>query len=159
MEKIAVFPGTFDPFTMGHESILKRALPLFDRIVVMLGHNSEKKTMFSLSDRKAMIERLYENEPKIEVASFDGLTIDFCHRMGASYILRGLRTESDFEYERAIAHVNNRLDDQIETVFFATLPEYSIVSSSMAREILSHHGDASRFLPPKMDIKELLEKL
>lgn len=159
MEKIAVFPGTFDPFTIGHESILSRALPLFDHIIIMLGLNSDKQTMFSGADRKSMIEKLYSEEPKIEVALFEGLTIDFCHQIGANYILRGVRTMADFSYEQTMAHLNNRLDNKIETLFFVTLPEFSVVSSSAVREILSHHGDASEFLPRKLDVKNYLEKI
>ena len=156
MEKIAVFPGSFDPFTIGHESIVKRALPMFDKIIIMLGVNHAKKYFFSIELRKQMIVDLFEGNPKIEVETFDGLTVDFCKKVGASYILRGLRTAADFEYERAIAQVNKKMHQNIETVFLLTMPEHTPINSSVVRDILKHKGDASIFLPEQLDIKKYL---
>ncbi|MBN2807219.1 MAG: pantetheine-phosphate adenylyltransferase [Prolixibacteraceae bacterium] len=156
MEKIAIFPGSFDPFTIGHESIVMRALPLFDKIIVMLGLNHSKKYFFPIEARQQMIEDLFHDEPKIKVETHNGLTIDFCKKHGATYILRGLRTAADFEYERAIAQVNKKMHPAIETVFLLTMPEHTPVNSSVVRDILLHRGDASLFLPLKLDIKNYL---
>jgi pantetheine-phosphate adenylyltransferase len=156
MEKIAVFPGSFDPFTIGHESVLLRALPLFDKILVMLGVNNAKKTLFSIESRKLMIEELFSDEPKVEVQIYNGLTVDFCKKVGATHILRGLRTSADFEYERAIAQVNKMMFESIETVFLLTLPEHTPINSSVVRDIINHHGDVSIFVPQKLDLKKYL---
>jgi pantetheine-phosphate adenylyltransferase len=156
MKKIAVFPGSFDPFTVGHESVLKRSLPLFDRVIVMLGVNDVKKYLFSIDNRKQMIEDLFADEPKISVEIHDGLTIDFCKKVGASHILRGLRTSADFEYERAIAQVNKKMHNEIETVFLLTLPEHTPIASSVVRDILKHKGNISMFIPEGLDIKKYL---
>jgi pantetheine-phosphate adenylyltransferase len=156
MEKIAVFPGSFDPFTIGHESVLQRALPLFDKVIVMLGVNNTKKTLFSVEKRKQMIEDLFHDEPKVKVEIHDGLTIDFCKKVSATHILRGLRTSADFEYERAIAQVNKKMYNNIETIFLLTLPEHTPVNSSVVRDILNHNGDISIFIPKNLDIKKYL---
>jgi pantetheine-phosphate adenylyltransferase len=156
MKKIAVFPGSFDPFTIGHESVLQRALPLFDKVIVMLGVNNSKKTLFSVEKRKQMIEDLFHNEPRVEVKIHDGLTIDFCRKINATHILRGLRTSADFEYERAIAQVNKKMYNNIETIFLLTLPEHTPVNSSIVRDILNHNGDISIFIPNNLDIKKYL---
>ncbi len=147
MSSIAVFPGSFDPFTLGHESIVTRAIPLFDKIIIAIGHNSEKRSYFTLEQRINWIKKVFENEPKVEVKSYEGLTIEFCKQQGAGFILRGLRTAADFEYERAIAQVNLAMNDQIETVFLLTLPEHSAISSSLVREILRYGGNGSKFVP------------
>jgi pantetheine-phosphate adenylyltransferase len=152
MEKIAVFPGSFDPFTIGHESVLHRALPIFDKVVVMIGVNNTKKNLFTIENRKLMIEELFSTEPKVEVQIYDGLTVDFCKKIGAIHILRGLRTSADFEYERAIAQVNKMMNKNIETVFFLTLPEHTPINSSVVRDIIIHHGDVSMFVPKKLDL-------
>lgn len=157
MEKIAIFPGSFDPFTLGHESIVKRALPLFDQIIIMIGYNSNKKPYYPLSKRKEWIKRVFENEPKIKVGKFDGLTVDYCKRVHAQYILRGLRTASDFEYERAIGQINKQMYPYIETIFLLTTPETTAISSTIVRDILRHKGDASLFLPSCIDISEFYE--
>lgn len=157
MEMIAVFPGSFDPFTVGHESVLIRALPLFDKIIVMLGVNINKKYLFPIEIRKQMIEDLFEDEPKVEVEIFDGLTVNFCHKVGAAHILRGLRTSADFEYERAIAQVNKRMFEEIETIFLLTKPEHTPINSSVVRDIIKHGGDAGIFLPQKLDLKKYLQ--
>jgi pantetheine-phosphate adenylyltransferase len=156
MEKIAVFPGSFDPFTVGHESVLLRALPLFDKIVVMIGVNNTKKSLFPIESRKLMIEELFSNEPKVEVQVFDGLTVEFCKKKGAKYILRGLRTSADFEYERSIAQVNKKMTESIETVFILTLPEHTPINSSVVRDIINHHGDVRIFVPEKLNLKKYL---
>ena len=154
MERIAIFPGSFDPFTIGHESILNRALPLFDKIVVMIGFNTNKQSFFPLEKRMRWIRQVFKDEPRIEVKSHEGLTVDFCKKVGANYILRGLRTSADFEYERAIAQVNKKMLPQIETVFLLTKPEHTPVNSSIVRDIILHGGDASMFLPGSLNMAE-----
>jgi pantetheine-phosphate adenylyltransferase len=156
MEKIAVFPGSFDPFTIGHESVLCRSLPLFDKVVVMIGVNNNKKNLFTIESRKLMIEELFSGEMKVEVQIYDGLTVDFCKKIGATHILRGLRTSADFEYERAIAQVNKKMFENIETVFLLTLPEHTPINSSVVRDIIVHHGDVSMFVPKKLDLNKYL---
>jgi pantetheine-phosphate adenylyltransferase len=153
MEKIAIFPGSFDPFTIGHESVLTRALPLFDKIFVMLGVNNTKRYLLPLEKRKQMIEDLFFEEEKVEVQIWDGLTVGFCQKVGATHILRGLRTSADFEYERAIAQINKKMLQEIETIFFLTLPEHTPINSSVVRDIIVHGGDVSMFLPEKLNFK------
>jgi len=153
MEKIAVFPGSFDPFTVGHESIVNRAQVLFDKIYIAIGYNAKKDALFSLEDRKDFINQVFSGNHKIEIVHFEGLTIDLCKQLNANYILRGLRTAADFEYERAIAQVNKAMYEGIETVFLLTMPEHTPVNSSIVRDILRHGGDASKFIPEKMEIK------
>jgi pantetheine-phosphate adenylyltransferase len=153
MENIALFPGSFDPFTIGHESVVKRALPLFDKIIVAIGYNSAKSGFFPLEKRIKWIEEIFKNDKKIEVNCYEGLTADFCKKVGAKYLLRGLRTAADFEYERAIAQMNNMLDTDIETVFLLTRPEHSPISSTIVREVIKHGGNASQFVPKEIDLK------
>lgn len=155
MEKVAVFPGSFDPFTVGHESIVNRAQILFDKIYIAVGNNSKKDALFSLEDRKRFIHEVFDGNAKIEIFHFEGLTIDFCKKVNANYILRGLRTAADFEYERAIAQVNKAMYGEIETVFFLTMPEHTPINSSIVRDIIRHGGDASKFLPIKMNVKKI----
>ncbi len=150
--KIALFPGSFDPFTIGHESIVRRALSLFDQIIIAVGYNTSKKGFFSLQDRLNWINDVFSGEEKIEIESFEGLTIDFCTAKGANYILRGIRTSSDFEYERAIAQMNRAMRPEVESVFLLTLPEYTHVASAIVRDIILNGGDASLFLPDKIKI-------
>lgn len=155
MEKIALFPGSFDPFTIGHESIIRRALPMFDKIIVAIGYNSEKKEgYFPIEKRLNWIKKIFDNESKIIVSTYDQLTVDFCRKMGAQYILRGLRTSSDFEYERAIAQTNKYLSSEVETVFLLTTPEHTSITSSIVRDVIRHGGDASIFVPKEIDLKE-----
>lgn len=154
MERVAIFPGSFDPFTIGHESIVKRALPLFDKIVIMIGYNTNKKSFFPVEKRKEWIKQVFSNEPKIQVESHEGLTVDFCKKVNASYILRGLRTSADFEYERAIAQINKKMLPQIESVFLLTMPEHTPVNSTIVRDIILHGGDASMFLPSALNMSE-----
>ncbi len=153
--KRAVFPGSFDPFTVGHESIVNRAQVLFDKIYIAVGFNPKKDALFSLDDRKGFIKQVFEGNAKIEVVHFEGLTIDLCKSLDAKYILRGLRTAADFEYERAIAQVNKAMHEGIETVFFLTMPEHTPINSSIVRDILRHGGDASKFIPAKMKINKI----
>ncbi len=151
MKKIGIFPGSFDPFTIGHEAIVRRGLPLFDELIISIGFNSAKKGYFPLEKRKKWIEDIFANEPKITVDTYEGLTVNYCERKNANYILRGLRTAADFEYERAIAQMNRMLVNGIETVFLLTFPEHSPISSTIVREILRHGGDASQFVPKEID--------
>lgn len=145
--KIAVFPGSFDPITVGHVELVRRAVPLFDRIVVAVGVNSQKKYLFPLEQRMAWLEEVFNDEPKIEVGSFEGLTAHFCQQIGARYLLRGLRNASDFDYEKTISQLNDIVGDGLETVFLISRPAYSHISSTIVREIIKGGGDASPFLP------------
>lgn len=153
MSKIAVFPGSFDPITKGHESIINRAIPLFDKIIVAVGINSEKKYFYSLEKRIQSLEAVFKNQPKVEIASYSGLTVDFCKKVNAKYILRGLRTSSDFEFERAIAQMNKSMMNEVETIFMLTTPEFSAISSSIVRDIIRNGGDASQFVPNGVSLK------
>ncbi|MFP4042230.1 MAG: pantetheine-phosphate adenylyltransferase [Bacteroidales bacterium] len=152
--KKAVFPGSFDPLTIGHESIIKRALPLFDEIIIAIGHNVNKQGFFPLEDRKRWISEVFKDEPKIKIDHFEGLTIDYCKKIGASYLLRGLRTSADFEYERAIAQVNKAMYEGIETIFLLTMPEHTPVNSTIVRDIIRNGGNVSKFIPKGMNIYE-----
>lgn len=157
MEKnIAVFPGSFDPFTLGHLSIIERALPIFDKIIVSIGLNNEKNSFFSLEKRFQWIKKIFENESKIEVDSFHSLTVDYCILKGANFLLRGLRTAADFEYERQIGQINRVLNKHIETVYFLTLPEHTHISSTIVREIIKYKNDVSQFVP-ELIAKEIIK--
>lgn len=146
-QKLAVFPGSFDPITTGHESILQRALPLFDKIIIAIGVNSTKEGFFTTEKRKLWIEKVFEGEKKIEVKTYKGLTIDFCKQEKANYILRGLRTSADFEFERVIAQMNRAMNEQIETIFILSTPELSAINSTVIRDIIRNGGDATQFVP------------
>ena len=154
MQKIAVFPGSFDPFTKGHENVISRALPLFDKLFIAIGHNSEKRSFFTLDQRLKMIGKLYQDEPRVVLDYYEGLTVDYCKKAGAQYLLRGLRTAADFEYERAIAQINRKMNPGVETVFILAVPEFTPVNSTIIREILKYGGDASQFLPDRMVIED-----
>lgn len=154
MNRIAVFPGSFDPLTIGHESIVLRSVGLFDEIIIAIGANELKKSYFSLEDRITMISKVFSNEPKVKITHYDGLTIDFCIKHGAGFILRGLRTSADFEFERAIGQVNRVLSSKIETIFLLSVPEHSHINSSVVREILRYGGDASRFVPKSINLMD-----
>jgi pantetheine-phosphate adenylyltransferase len=154
MKKIAVFPGSFDPFTIGHEAIIKRAMSLFDEIIVAVGTNALKKNFYSLETRKEIIRKVFENEPKVRVDHYEGLTVDYCIKNGAGYLLRGLRTSADFEFERAIGQVNKTMAPGIESVFLLTAPEHSFINSSIVRDIIMNGGDASKFVPSVINIKD-----
>jgi pantetheine-phosphate adenylyltransferase len=151
MEKIAVFPGSFDPITLGHYDIIKRSIPLFDKIIVAIGVNADKKYMFSLEDRKRFIEESFADEPSISVVVYEGLTIDLCKKMNAKFILRGLRNPADFEFEKAIAHTNRKLS-KIETVFLLTAAKTSYISSSIVRDVLRNGGEYELLVPPAVRI-------
>ena len=142
----AIFPGSFDPITLGHCDIIRRALPLFDEIILAIGVNSSKKYMFSLEQRIAFLEETFKNEPKIRVTQYKGLTVDFCKKEQADFILRGLRNPADFEFEKAIAQTN-RLISGIDTVFLLTSADTSYISSSIVRDILRNKGDISKLVP------------
>jgi pantetheine-phosphate adenylyltransferase len=153
-EKIAVFPGSFDPFTIGHESIVNRGAQLFDKVVIAVGHNDNKIGYFPLEKRMAMIKDVFANNSKVEITWYEDLTVDFCRRVGAKFILRGLRTSADFEYERAIAQVNKVMNPDVESYFILTLPEHTSINSGIVREILKYNGDVSKFIPAGLDIKK-----
>ncbi|MGC9330871.1 MAG: pantetheine-phosphate adenylyltransferase [Bacteroidales bacterium] len=152
MKKIALFPGSFDPFTVGHESIVKRALPLFDELVIGIGVNKDKHKLFPLDKRVEWIKTLFKHEQKLSVQVFEGLTVDFCKKINAQYVLRGLRTTADFEYERAIGQTNKVLDKGIETVFLLTRPEHTFISSSIVQDVFKNGGDISQFIPEGIKI-------
>ena len=149
--RIALFPGTFDPITIGHVDIINRSMNLFDKIVIGIGTNANKVPMFSAEQRIKWIKEIYKNEPKIEAAVYEGLTVTFCKEINAQYIIRGIRFVSDFEYEKTIADMNRTLDANIETVFFTCLPEYSSVASTLVRDVIRNNGDASYFLPQEVE--------
>jgi pantetheine-phosphate adenylyltransferase len=153
MEKIAVFPGSFDPITKGHESIIRRALPLFDKVVIAIGLNSEKKAFFPLEQRITWLKEVFGDDPRIVIEQYEGLTVGFCQSINARYILRGLRTAADFEFERGIGQMNKAMVPDLETVFLLSVPEYSALSSSIVRDIYRHGGDISAFVPERMKIK------
>ncbi len=149
--KKAIFPGSFDPITLGHYDIIKRSIPLFDEIIVAIGINAEKKYMFSLDDRKRYIEEAFVDEPSVSVITYEGLTIDLCKKLGAEFILRGLRNPADFEFEKAIAHTNRRLS-KIETVFLLTAAKTSFISSSIVRDVIRNGGDYKVLVPDSVRI-------
>lgn len=148
--KIAVFPGSFDPITVGHVDIVKRCIPLFDQIIIAVGVNSQKKYLFPLEKRMEWMHKVFENEPKIKVSSYQGLTINYCKEVSANYILRGIRSAADFEYEKTIAHLNHTMDLDIETILILSPPEYSSISSTIVREIILGKGDVSKFVPEEI---------
>jgi pantetheine-phosphate adenylyltransferase len=151
MEKIALFPGSFDPFTVGHENVVLRALGLFEKIVIAVGYNSNKMDFFPVEQRMNWIREVFKHEPRISVEKYEGLTVEFAKEMNATHILRGIRTSADFEYERAIAQVNRAMTG-IDSVFLLTTPEHTPVNSSIVRDIIKHGGDASKFLPKQIKI-------
>jgi len=154
MKRIAVFPGSFDPITKGHEDIILRAVPLFDEIIVAIGTNSSKKYYYGLEKRLDMIRYTFRNEPKVKVETYLGMTVDYCKEVGATHLLRGLRTSADFEFERSIAHINQTLHPDIDTVFLLSLQEYSAINSTIVRDILSNGGDPQRFVPEGLDLNQ-----
>jgi pantetheine-phosphate adenylyltransferase len=154
MKKVAVFPGSFDPFTIGHEAIIRRAMSLFDEIIIAVGANALKKNFYSLETRKEMIQKVFETEPRVRVDHYEGLTVDYCKKNGARYLLRGLRTSADFEFERAIGQVNKSMAPGIESVFLLTAPEHSYINSSIVRDIIINGGDASKFVPAAINLKD-----
>ena len=147
----ALFPGSFDPITLGHYDIIKRALDLFDEIVVAIGVNGDKNYMFTVEQRKEFIEQAFADEPKVKVTTYQGLTVDFCKEIDAQFILRGLRYPADFEFEKAIAHTNRKLS-QIETVFLLTAARTSFISSSIVRDVIRNHGDYTVLVPESVRV-------
>jgi len=147
MQRICLFPGTFDPVTLGHIDIINRALPLFDKLVVGIGRNVNKVPMFSEEQRLQWVKDIYKDQPKVDVVLYDGLTVNCCKRVGANFILRGIRYVNDFEYEKAIADMNRSIDGHIETVFLTCLPQFTSVASTLVRDVFKNGGDVSQFLP------------
>lgn len=147
MQRIALFPGTFDPITIGHIDIIDRAIPLFDKLIIGIGRNANKAPMFSEEQRMGWINEIYNNNPNVGAVIYDGLTINCCKTVGANFILRGIRYVNDFEYEKAIADMNRSLDYNIETVFLTCLPQYTSVASTLVRDVIRNGGDARQFLP------------
>ncbi len=145
--KICLFPGTFDPITLGHTDIIDRALPLFDKVVIGIGRNSNKQPMFSEQQRIDWLTEIYKGNDKVEAVLYDGLTVDCCKKIGANFILRGIRYVNDFEYEKAIADMNRSIANDIETIFLTCLPQYTSVASTLVRDVLKNGGDVSKFLP------------
>jgi len=158
MNKTAVFPGSFDPFTVGHEALVTRALTLFDKVIIAVGENTEKKNLFSIENRMKMISKVFEGQSQVVVTRYRGLTVDFCRNNGASYILRGLRTAADFEYERAMGQMNRKMAPEIDTVFLLTSTEHTPVNSTIVRDIIVNGGDASMFVPSVIKISDYLSK-
>ncbi len=153
MSRIAVFPGSFDPVTIGHESIVLRALPLFDTIIVAIGNNSTKNYMFPLEKRKQWLKDTFAKHKQVVVEEYSGLTVDFCKQKNANYILRGIRTPGDYEFESNIAQMNKAMLPSVETIFMLTLAEHTAISSTIVRDIVKHGGNASRFVPSAVTLK------
>ena len=147
MSRIALFPGSFDPITLGHVDIIERAVPLFDEIKIAVGTNSAKKYLFPLQQRVEWIEQTFVHEPKISVITYEGLTVDFAREQGVQFLLRGLRNPADFEFEKAIAQANREMVPDLETVFLLTSARYAYISSSIVREVYNHGGDFQKFVP------------
>lgn len=150
--KRAIFPGSFDPLTLGHYDIIKRGVTVFDELIVAIGINSDKKYMFTPYERKAFIEEAFADEPKVKVVTYEGLTVDFCKQIEADFILRGLRNPADFEFEKAIAHTNRDLAP-IETVFLLTAADTSYISSSIVRDVIRNNGDYTKLVPDSVRVK------
>jgi len=157
VKKVAIFPGSFDPFTRGHESVVLRALPLFDKVIIAIGNNSSKSGFFSVPERIKLIKMVFEDQAQVTVESYDGLTVDFCKNVNAKFMLRGIRTAADFEYERAVAQMNKSMLPDVESVILLTTPELTPVNSTIVRDILRHGGDVSQFLPKTMNVNAILE--
>ena len=153
MAKIAVFPGSFDPITLGHFDIIERSIPLFDKVIIAIGINADKKYMFSLEDRKRFLEETFKDVPSVSVITYQGLTIDLCQRLNAQFILRGLRNPADFEFEKAIAHTNRKLS-KIETVFLLTAASTSYISSSIVRDVIRNGGEYQLLVPPAVRVSK-----
>ena len=157
MEKIAVFPGSFDPFTIGHEEIVRRGLGMFDKIVVAVGVNAVKRGFLNIDTRLRVIKKVFEGESRVSVVCYSGLTVDFCEKVGSRFIIRGLRTAADFEYERSVGQINKAMASSIETVFFLTSPEHTFISSTIVRDVVMNGGDASKFLPTNVTREDLFK--
>lgn len=147
MQRICLFPGTFDPVTLGHTDIIDRALPLFDKLIIGIGRNINKEPMFTEQQRIEWLRDIYKNNDKVEAVLYEGLTVDCCKQVGANFILRGIRYVNDFEYEKAIADMNRSLAHNIETIFLTCLPQYTSVASTLVRDVLRNGGEVANFLP------------
>ena len=156
MEKIAVFPGSFDPFTVGHENIVLRGLGLFDKIIVAIGVHSTKQPLLKIESRVEMVNQIFSTNDRVNADSFEGLTVDYCRKVNATHMLRGIRTSADFEYERAISQINKQMLPSVESIFLLTTPEHTPINSTIIRDIIRNGGDASLFLPRGVDIKKYL---
>lgn len=152
MNKIAVFPGSFSPFTLGHKSVVDSALSLFDKVIIAIGNNSEKNEYFSIEERLEWINAVYGSNPKIEVERYEGLTVNLCKKVSANFIVRGLRDSHDFKFEKNIAQMNKELNSDIETIFIITPPKFSHISSTILRDIIKNGGDISEFIPNEIDL-------
>jgi len=152
--KIAVIPGSYDPITFGHIDIIRRALPLFDEVIVAIGINSQKKNLFSLDERIRWIQEIFKDEPKVKVDHFEGLTLHFCQKVRAKYLVRGIRNATDFDYERTISQIHNTIATDLETLFFIAKPELSHISSTIVRELILGGGDISAFVPDLVSVKK-----
>jgi pantetheine-phosphate adenylyltransferase len=150
MKKIAIFPGSFDPITTGHVDIVKRAIPLFDKIIIAIGINSQKQSLYSLEQRIEWIKKVFADYKTVSVESYNGLTVNFCNEKNAKYILRGIRSASDFDYEKTIAHLNNAMFPDIETILILAKPELSSISSTIVREIIRGKGKVGKFVPKEI---------
>ncbi len=150
-----IFPGSFDPFTAGHKSVVERALPLFDKIIIAVGDNISKQTMLSIEKRIELIKKVFKGNDKINVVSYSGLTVELAKKNNCQYILRGLRTSADFEFERAIGQTNKLLNEEIETIFILTKPEHTFISSSIVRDVYKNNGDITPFLPKGITKEDL----
>lgn len=147
MSKIALFPGSFDPITLGHVDIIRRSIPLFDKIIIAIGQNSQKQNLFPTAVRKQWLHEIFTTEKNIEISEYEGLTVEFCKQKQANYILRGLRNSSDFEYEKSIAAINTSMEPEIETIFIITAPAFSHISSTLVRELIKYKGKFSHLVP------------
>lgn len=154
--KVCVFPGSFDPITKGHVDLVQRAIPLFDKIYVAVGINDQKKYLFTLEQRLDWCKKVFADQPTVEIGHFEGLTVNYCKKVGAHYLLRGLRNASDFDYEKTISQLNTIIGDELETVFLISRPAYSHISSTIVREIIKGHGNVGPFIPEEVTIEHKL---
>ena len=152
MAKIAIFPGSFSPFSIGHQSVIAQTIPLFEKIIIAIGINSEKEQYFSIEERLDWINTIYKHNKKIEVKRYEGLTVDLCKQENAHYIIRGIRDSHDFKYEKNIAQMNKDLNKDIETIFVVSPPEFSHISSSLIRDVIKNGGDVKKFIPKDMEL-------
>jgi pantetheine-phosphate adenylyltransferase len=156
MQKIAVFPGSFDPITVGHENIVLRSLDLFDRVIVAIGVHSTKQPLLKIEARVSMVNKVFAAYDRVSADSFEGLTVDYCKKINATHMLRGIRTAADFEYERAIAQINKKMLPTVESIFLLTSPEHTPINSTIIRDIIRNNGDVSQFIPEGIDINDYL---